>query len=86
MNTGRAQILPLMIVRRLIGAFGNSTGDREMLVVPQDFGQECVYRPAFGLPVSNIKTFALALMDETRTRGNDGEALFITDQRAQPEC
>ena len=72
------------IGRRPIAAFGNSTGDREMLeyttqggsgarlgvLVLHDDGQrEYAYGPARGLPASKIGTFPPALDDEARRQG-----------------
>ncbi|HKD69856.1 MAG TPA: haloacid dehalogenase-like hydrolase [Candidatus Binataceae bacterium] len=64
-------------------AFGNSTGDREMLeythhgarrslamlVLHDDGKREYAYGPAQGLPPSQIGTFSQALYDEAKSRG-----------------
>ena len=64
-------------------AFGNSTGDREMLewttagdgkrlgmlVLHDDAEREYAYGPANGLPDTKVGTFTQALMDEAKERG-----------------
>ncbi len=69
--------------RRPQAAFGNSTGDREMLeytqaggkgalmmlVLHDDPTREYACGPAQGLPASNVGTFTQALYDEAKTRG-----------------
>jgi phosphoglycolate phosphatase-like HAD superfamily hydrolase len=64
-------------------AFGNSTGDRQMLeytqaggkgalmmlVLHDDPAREYAYGPAEGLPASKVGTFTQALYDEAQSRG-----------------
>jgi phosphoserine phosphatase len=71
------------IGRRPIAAFGNSTGDREMLewtgaghgtrlmmlVFHDDAEREYAYGPANGLPNTKFGTFPQSLMDEAKTKG-----------------
>ena len=68
------------IGRRPVAAFGNSTGDREMLeytrggsgarlamiVLHDDAAREYAYGPAQGLPDSRVGTFTQALYDEAK--------------------
>jgi hypothetical protein len=82
-NTGKPEAIHLMIGRRPCAAFGNSTGDRQMLeytwagdglrlamLVLHDDGQrEYAYGPAQGLPESRVGTFTQALYDEAKSRG-----------------
>ncbi len=77
-NAGKAEGIYLMIGRRPHFAFGNSTGDREvleyttagegarlgMLVLHDDGKPEYAYGPAQGLPNSKVGTFTQALYDE----------------------
>jgi phosphoserine phosphatase len=77
-NAGKAEGIHLMIGRRPYAAFGNSTGDREMLeytaagagarlkmlVLHDDAAREYAYGPAAGLPDSKVGTFTPALYDE----------------------
>jgi hypothetical protein len=72
-----------MIGRRPIAAFGNSTGDREMLeytkagsgarlsmiVLHDDATREYAYGPAQGLPNSQVGTFTQSLYDEAQKQG-----------------
>ena len=72
-----------MIGRRPYAAFGNSTGDREMLewtgagagprlnmlVLHDDAIREYAYGPALGLPDSAVGTFTQALFDEATKDG-----------------
>jgi hypothetical protein len=72
-----------MIGRRPAAAFGNSTGDREMLeytkagkgarlsaiVLHDDAVREYAYGPAQGLPDSIVGTFTQALYDEAKKDG-----------------
>jgi hypothetical protein len=67
-----------MIGRRPFAAFGNSTGDRQMLeyteaddgarlsmiVLHDDAEREYAYGPAQGLPDTKVGTFTQALYDE----------------------
>ena len=72
-----------MIGRRPYAAFGNSTGDRQMLeytkagggarlsmlVLHDDAAREYAYGPAQGLPDSKVGTFTPALYDEAKKNG-----------------
>jgi hypothetical protein len=72
-----------MIGRRPFAAFGNSTGDRdmlewtaagtgarlEMLVLHDDAAREYAYGPAAGLPDTKVGTFTQALYDQTKKSG-----------------
>ncbi len=72
-----------MIGRRPYAAFGNSTGDRQMLeytmagdgsrlgmlVLHDDAKREYAYGPALGLPDTKIGTFPQALHDEATKHG-----------------
>ena len=80
---GKPEGIHLMIGRRPFAAFGNSTGDREMLeyttagsgqrlgmlVLHDDAKREYAYGPARGLPDSRVGTFPQALDDEAKKRG-----------------
>jgi phosphoserine phosphatase len=82
-NAGKAEGIHLMIGRRPHAAFGNSTGDRQMLeytaagtgarlkmlVLHDDAGREYAYGPAAGLPDSKVGTFTPALYDEANRNG-----------------
>jgi phosphoglycolate phosphatase-like HAD superfamily hydrolase len=82
-NAGKAEGIHLMIGRRPYAAFGNSTGDREMLeyteagagarlemlVLHDDAAREYAYGPAAGLPDSKVGTFTPALYDEADKKG-----------------
>ena len=82
-NAGKAEGIYLMIGRRPFAAFGNSTGDREMLeytkagdgarlamlVLHDDAKREYSYGPATGLPDSKVGTFTQALYDEAKKDG-----------------
>ena len=75
---GKPEGIHLMIGRRPHAAFGNSTGDREMLeytgavegerlmmlVLHDDAKSEYAYGPAKGLPSTKVGTFTEALYDE----------------------
>jgi phosphoglycolate phosphatase-like HAD superfamily hydrolase len=77
-NAGKPEGIHLMIGRRPHAAFGNSTGDRQMLeytaagtgarlkmlVLHDDAAREYAYGPAAGLPDSKVGTFTPALYDE----------------------
>jgi phosphoglycolate phosphatase-like HAD superfamily hydrolase len=82
-NAGKVEGIHLMIGRRPYAAFGNSTGDRQMLewtgagggarlkmlVLHDDAAREYAYGPAQGLPDSKVGTFTPALYDEAKKRG-----------------
>jgi hypothetical protein len=82
-RAGKAIGINLFIGRRPHAAFGNSSGDREMLewtgagegarlmmlVLHDDAEREYAYGPANGLPDSKIGTFPQALLEEARQRG-----------------
>jgi phosphoglycolate phosphatase-like HAD superfamily hydrolase len=82
-NAGKAEGIHLMIGRRPYAAFGNSTGDREMLeytkagggarlsmlLLHDDAAREYAYGPAQGLPESKVGTFTQALYDEAKKNG-----------------
>jgi hypothetical protein len=80
---GKPEGIHLVIGRRPRAAFGNSTGDRQMLeytkagdgarlgmlVLHDDAKREYAYGPAQGLPDSRVGTFTQALYDEAKKRG-----------------
>ena len=82
-NAGKPQGIHLMIGRRPYAAFGNSTGDRQMLeytqagdgarlamlVLHDDAKREYAYGPAQGLPNTRVGTFTQALYDEAKKKG-----------------
>ena len=82
-NAGKPEGIHLMIGRRPYAAFGNSTGDRQMLeytgagagarlkmlVLHDDATREYAYGPAQGLPNSRVGTFTQALYDEAKKDG-----------------
>ena len=82
-NAGKPEGIHLMIGRRPVAAFGNSTGDREMLeyttarsgarlgmlVLHDDATREYAYGPAQGLPDSRVGTFTQSLYDEAKKGG-----------------
>ena len=82
-NAGKPEGIHLMIGRRPHAAFGNSTGDRqmleytgagdgarlEMLVLHDDAKREYAYGPANGLPDTKVGTFTQALYDEAKSKG-----------------
>jgi phosphoglycolate phosphatase-like HAD superfamily hydrolase len=82
-NAGKPEGIHMMIGRRPYAAFGNSTGDRQMLeytkagggarlamlVLHDDAKRECAYGPAKGLPDTKIGTFPQALYDEAKKQG-----------------
>jgi phosphoglycolate phosphatase-like HAD superfamily hydrolase len=81
-NAGKPEGIHLMIGRRPYAAFGNSTGDRQMLeytgagdgarlmmlVMHDDGTREYAYGPAEGLPDTRVGTFTQALYDEAKKR------------------
>jgi phosphoglycolate phosphatase-like HAD superfamily hydrolase len=82
-NAGKPEGIYLMIGRRPVAAFGNSTGDRQMLeytkagggarlamiVLHDDATREYAYGPAEGLPATKVGTFTQALYDEAKKNG-----------------
>jgi hypothetical protein len=82
-HAGKAIGINLFIGKRPYAAFGNSTGDREMLewtgagegarlkmlVYHDDAQREYAYGPAGGLPDTKVGTFDDTLMTEAKTEG-----------------
>jgi phosphoglycolate phosphatase-like HAD superfamily hydrolase len=82
-NAGKPEGIHLMIGRRPHAAFGNSTGDRQMLeytkagdgarlamlVLHDDAQREYAYGPARGLSNTKVGTFTQALYDEAQKDG-----------------
>ena len=82
-NAGKPEGIHLMIGRRPYAAFGNSTGDRQMLeytqagagarlamlVLHDDATREYAYGPAAGLPDTKVGAFTQALYDEAKKDG-----------------
>jgi phosphoserine phosphatase len=82
-NAGKPEGIYFMIGRRPVAAFGNSTGDQQMLeytkagdgarlamlVLHDDSAREYAYGPAQGLPASKVGTFTQALFDEANKNG-----------------
>jgi len=80
---GKPEGIHLVIGRRPVAAFGNSTGDRQMLeyttmhdgpglgmlVFHDDAVREYAYGPAQGLPDTKVGTFTQSLYDEAAKRG-----------------
>ena len=80
---GKAEDIYLFIGRHPKAAFGNSTGDQqmleytqagggaslEMLVLHDDATREYAYGPAQGLPDSKVGTFPQSLYDEAKAKG-----------------
>jgi hypothetical protein len=81
-NAGKPEGIHLMVGRRPYAAFGNSTGDREMLewtgagagarlmmlLLHDDAIREYAYGPAAGLPDSKVGTFTPELYDEAKKK------------------
>ena len=82
-DAGKPEGIQLMIGRRPSAAFGNSTGDRQMLeytkagdgtrlsmiVLHDDARREYAYGPAQGLPDSRVGTFPQVLYDQAKKQG-----------------
>ena len=82
-DAGKPEGIHLMIGRRPYAAFGNSTGDRQMLeytgagdgarlmmlVFHDDAQREYAYGPAQGLPDTKVGPFTQALYDEAKKDG-----------------
>jgi hypothetical protein len=82
-DAGKVEGIYLMIGRRPYAAFGNSTGDRQMLeytkggegarlamlVLHDDAKREYAYGPANGLTPTKVGTFTQALYDEAKKNG-----------------
>jgi phosphoglycolate phosphatase-like HAD superfamily hydrolase len=82
-NAGKPEAIHLMIGRRPYAAFGNSTGDREMLewtgagtgarlkmlLLHDDATREYAYGPAQSLPDTKVGTFTSSLYDEAKKNG-----------------
>jgi phosphoglycolate phosphatase-like HAD superfamily hydrolase len=82
-DAGKPEGIHLMIGRRPYAAFGNSTGDRQMLeytkagdgprlamlVLHDDASREYAYGPAQGLPDTRVGTFTQGLFDEAKKDG-----------------
>jgi hypothetical protein len=82
-DAGKPEGIHLMIGRRPFAAFGNSTGDQQMLeytgagkgarlkmlVLHDDAKREYAYGPAQGLPDTKVGTFTQDLYDEAKRDG-----------------
>jgi phosphoglycolate phosphatase-like HAD superfamily hydrolase len=82
-DAGKAEGIHFMIGLRPVAAFGNSTGDRQMLeytgaggglrlkmlVLHDDAKREYAYGPAEGLADTKVGTFTQALFDEAKHDG-----------------
>jgi phosphoglycolate phosphatase-like HAD superfamily hydrolase len=82
-DAGKPEGIHLMIGRRPFAAFGNSTGDRQMLeytkagegerlamiLLHDDATREYAYGPATGLPDTKVGTFTQELYDEAKSKG-----------------
>jgi phosphoserine phosphatase len=82
-DAGKPEGIHLMIGRRPIASFGNSTGDRQMLeytkagdgerlsmiLLHDDAKREYAYGPAQGLPDTKVGTFTQELFDEANKQG-----------------
>lgn len=81
--SGKPEDIYLFIGRHPKAAFGNSTGDQqmleytqaggganlEMIVLHDDAQREYAYGPAHGLPATDIGTFTQALFNEAKSKG-----------------
>lgn len=82
-DAGKPEGIQLMIGRRPVAAFGNSTGDKQMLeytkagvgarlsmiLLHDDAKREYAYGPAQGLPDTKVGTFTQELYDEAKKDG-----------------
>jgi hypothetical protein len=82
-DAGKAEGIHFAIGRRPYAAFGNSTGDQQMLeytqagggtrlmmlVLHDDAHREYAYGPANGLPHTKVGTFTQSLFDEAKKDG-----------------
>jgi haloacid dehalogenase-like hydrolase len=82
-NAGKPEGIHMMIGRRPYAAFGNSTGDRQMLeytkagdrarmsmlLLHDDARREYAYGPAQGLPDTKVGSFPQALYDQAKRQG-----------------
>jgi hypothetical protein len=82
-HAGKAIGIDLFIGKRPYAAFGNCTGDREMLewtgagdgarlkmlLHHEDAQREYAYSPAGGLPNTRVGAFDQLLMNEAKTQG-----------------
>lgn len=82
-DAGKPESIHLMIGRRPVAAFGNSTGDQQMLeyskagggmrlsmlVLHDDAKREYAYGPAQGLPATRVGPFTQALFDQAKANG-----------------
>jgi phosphoglycolate phosphatase-like HAD superfamily hydrolase len=82
-DAGKVEGIHLVIGRRPVAAFGNSTGDKQMLeytkagsgarlsmlVLHDDANREYAYGPAKGLPDTHVGAFPPSLYDEARKQG-----------------
>ena len=81
-DAGKPEGIHLMIGRRPYIAFGNSTGDRQMLeytkagggerlamLLHDDDKREYAYGPAHGLPDTKVGSFTQELDDEAKNNG-----------------
>jgi len=82
-NAGKPEGIHLMIGRRPYAAFGNTSGDQQMLeytkagngarlamlVLHDDAKREYAYGPAQGLPDTKVGAFTQALYDEAKKNG-----------------
>jgi len=82
-NGGKPESIHLMIGRRPVAAFGNTSGDQQMLeytkagdglrlamlVLHDDAEREYAYGPAQGLPDTKVGAFSTALYDQAQKEG-----------------